>query len=238
MRDRKAFDTIAHYLRTELFPCSDFFSQHVLLTLYRLIAKGSPVSLESLGAASGSDSGAVKEVLEQVAPSRLQNDEAGRIVAFAGLTQMPANHRFVFNGRELFTWCAFDTLFLPELLDGTARISSVCPVTGAAIGMMVSKDGLEVSVAGAAVMSFVMPDAENCCADLRGTFCNHVNFFASRRAGDIWLEHNPRAAILSLDDAFALGRINNHAGFKDVLAGYSGRLNVEPKAITSAGGTK
>lgn len=238
MNDLKIFDSIAHYLRSELFPCSDLLSQRVLLTLYRLIAKGSPVTLESLGAASGSDSGTVKEIVEEVAPSRLQYDEAGKIVAFAGLTQMPANHRFTFGGRELFTWCAFDALFLPDLLDGTARVSSACPVTGAEIGMTVNKDGLEVNEAGDAVMSFVMPDAENSRSDLRGVFCNHVNFFASRRIGDSWLEQNPGAAILSLDDAFALGRIRNHAGFKDVLADHGGRLDVEPIAVTSSGGTK
>jgi len=238
MSGQKVFDTIAHYLRTELFPCSDFLSQQVLLTLYRLIAKGSPVTLESLSAASGSDSSAVKEVVEDVEPSRVQYDEAGRIVAFAGLTQMPANHRFVLSGRELFTWCAFDALFLPELLDGTARVSSVCPVTGAEIGMTVSKDGLDLHEAGDAVMSFVMPDAENCCTDLRGAFCNHVNFFASRQTGDTWLGQNPGAVILSLDDAFALGRIRNHAGFKDVLGDHGGWLDVEPIAVTSSGGTK
>ncbi len=238
MSGRVVFDRIADYLRTELFPCCDLLSQRVLLTLYRLIAKGSPVTLERLGAASESDSGTVKKVVEEVAQSRLQYDEAGRIVAFAGLTQMPANHRFTFSGRELFTWCAFDALFLPELLDGTARVSSVCPVTGAEIGMTVRKDGLDLNKADDAVMSFVMPDAENCCTDLRGAFCNHVNFFASRQSSDTWLEQNPGAVILSLDDAFALGRIRNHAGFKDVLADHGGRLDVERIAATSSRETR
>ena len=91
------FATIARYLQTELFPCSDPFSQRVLLALYRLVAKGTPVTLESLSSAIGADRDAVGEVVEAVAPSRLQYDEAGRIIAFAGLSQVPAKHRFMFG---------------------------------------------------------------------------------------------------------------------------------------------
>ena len=216
-RDQNVFDTIAHFLRIELFPCSDHFSQYVLLTLYRLLAKGFPVSLAGLSAACGSDGRAVAKVVAEIAPSRLRYDEAGQIIAFGGLTQRLAKHRFVFCGQELFTWCAFDALFLPEILGGTAEVSSRCPVTGAKICMVVHKDRLESESSDGTVMSFVMPETGACRADLRGTFCDHVNFFASRRAADSWLEHNRGAAILSLDDAFALGRIRNDAGFKDVL---------------------
>ena len=84
MSDRTLFNVIAHYLRTELFPRGDLVSQRVLLGLYRLIAKGDPVTIESLGATLGIDGVAVKEVIELVDPSRVQYDEAGRIIAFAG----------------------------------------------------------------------------------------------------------------------------------------------------------
>ena len=196
------------------------------------------MTLESLSSTVGSDRGAVGEVVEAVAPSRLQYDEAGRIIAFAGLSQVPAKHRFMFGDRELFTWCVFDGLFLPGLLDGTARISSICPVTDAEIHMMVSQNDLEMIEPDDAVMSFVMPDQGSCCADLRGTFCNHVNFFASREACEIWLRNNTKAVVLSLDYAFALARIRNQTAFKDVLAGDTGRHGLEPIAIPLRGETK
>ena len=230
MSDQKLFDVIANYLRTELFPRGDLLSQRVLVSLYRLIAKGDPVTLESLGATLGIDSDAVQEVIELVAPSRLQYDEAGRIIAFAGLSQVPTGHRFMFGKQELFTWCAFDTLFLPQLLGGNARVSSSCPVTDAEVRVSVTKDGLEDIQPNGAVMSFVMPEVENCCADLRGAFCNHVNFLASRQAGAGWLEQNTDAAILSLDDAFALGQIHIQSEFRDVLA--------EPISSTSSRGAQ
>lgn len=223
MRDQKIFATIARYLQGELFPCGDLFSQTLSLCLYRLVAKGTPVTLEMLGTAVGTNRDAVAAAIEALAPSRLQHDAAGAIIAFAGLSQVPANHRFLFANRELFTWCVFDGLFLPQILDGRAEISSFCPVTAADILLRVGPDQLEWVEPEGAVMSFVMPDHESCCADLRGSFCNHVNFFASRQAGGRWLEQNTKAVILSLDDAFALGQIRNQATFKDLLGDQTHR---------------
>ncbi len=50
-------------------------------------------------------------------------------------------------------------------------------------------------------------------ADLRGTFCCHVNFFASEAVAETWRANHAGAAILSLDEGFELGRIRNQASF-------------------------
>ncbi len=219
MTSQASFDAIVHYLRNELFPSSDHFSQHVLLGLYRLIAQGSPVSLEDLGTELGLGHAAVKRAIAAVAPSRLQYNDKGAIIAFAGLSQVPSPHRFSFGGRDLFTWCAFDTLFLPEVLGGSARVSSKCPITAKEIRFTVTEEGPQAVTPGETVMSFVMPSTDTCCTDLRDVFCNHVNFLASRQAGAAWLARNPDATILSLNDAFALGRIRNDSAFGGVLSG-------------------
>jgi len=219
MTNQTSIDAIAHYLCSELFPNSEPFSQRVLLGLYRLIAQGSPVSLDKLGATLEINPAAVKRVIASVAPSRIQYDDEGRIIAFAGLSLVPAPHQFNFDGRVFFTWCAFDALFLPELLGGSAHVTSKCPVTAAEIRVTVTLDGPEEVMPRETVMSFVMPRAETCRTDLRGIFCNHVNFFSSRQAAAAWLARNPDAAILSLGDAYALGRIRNSSAFGDVLAG-------------------
>ena len=193
------FDAIAHYLHNELFPNSELFSQRVLLGLYRLLAQGSPVSLEELSATLGLDSAAVQKVIAAVAPSRLQYDGKGKIIAFAGLSQVPAPHRFSFGGRALFTWCAFDALFLPEILGGPARVTSNCPVTEAEIRLTVTLDGPEEVAPRETAMSFVMPGTETCHTDLRGVFCNRVNFLASGQAADAWLARNPDAATSPME---------------------------------------
>lgn len=230
MRNQPRLDAIAGYLRTELFPPGDPLSQRVLLGLYRLLAEGAAVTCERLSDRLGIDGDSVQGVLDSVASSRLQYDEAGAIIAFAGLSQVPTPHRFEFGGHELFTWCAFDALFLPELLGGPARVASLCPVTHADIRLTVSQDGLEDVEPSAAVMTFVMPDSRSHCADLRDAFCNHVTFLASPRAGGVWLKRNPGAAVLSLGDAFELGHIRNVSGFKDVLTGTLRGKDAEPIA--------
>ena len=212
------FRSIADFLRDGgLFKRADFQSQRALLTLYRLIAGGEPVSVERLAVKLGLDDDAVRSLLGRLPPSTFQYDEPGRIIGFGGLSQSPTRHRFTVGGRGLYTWCAFDGLFLPELLDSPGRITTACPVTRVDIRLTVTPDGVEKTDPDGVVMSFVMPETAGYRADLRGTFCRYVNFFASDQAGTAWLTENPGAAILSLAEAYALGRIRNETGFKDML---------------------
>ena len=212
------FRAIADFLRDGgLFKRADFQSQRALLTLYRLIAGGEPVSVERLAATLGLDDTTVRNLLGRLPPSTFQYDEPGRIIGFGGLSQSPTRHRFTVGGRGLYTWCAFDGLFLPELLDSPGRITTACPVTRVDIRLTVTPEGVEKTDPDGVVMSFVMPETAGYRADLRGTFCRYVNFFASDQAGAAWLTGNPGAAILSLAEAYALGRIRNETGFKDLL---------------------
>ncbi len=209
---------IADFLREGgLFNRVDFQSQRALLTLYRLIAEGEPVSVERLAVRLGLDDNAVRSLLGRLPPSTYQYDEPGRIIGFGGLSQSPTRHRFTVGGRGLYTWCAFDGLFLPQLLASTAHITTACPVTQADIRLTVTPEGVEKANPDGVVMSFVMPETAGYRADLRGTFCRYVNFFASDQAGAAWLTENAGAAMLSLAEAYALGRIRNETGFKDIL---------------------
>ncbi|MGH7575101.1 MAG: organomercurial lyase [Longimicrobiales bacterium] len=40
------------------------------------------------------------------------------------------HHRFEIDARTLGTWCAWDSLFIPELLGEAARVQSTDPETG------------------------------------------------------------------------------------------------------------
>ncbi len=213
------FRVMADFLRDGgLFDRADRQSQRVLLTLYRLVAGGEPVPMERLAAKLGLDENAVRRLLGRLPPSTYQYDEVGRIIGFGGLSQTPTRHRFAVGGRDLYTWCAFDCIFLPELLGSPARITTACPVTRADIRLTVTPEGVEEAEPDGVVMSFVMPETAGYRADLPGTFCRYVNFFASPQAGATWLAENEGAAVLSLAEAYALARIRNETGFKDVLA--------------------
>ena len=69
------FRVIADFLRDGgLFNRVDFQSQRALLTLYRLIAEGEPVSVERLAVRLGLDDNAVRSLLGRLPPSTYQYD--------------------------------------------------------------------------------------------------------------------------------------------------------------------
>ncbi len=82
--------------------------------LYRRLAEGEPVSSAGL-ASEGRESTEVAETLEDW-PGVFRSDD-GRMVSFRGraIPEMP--HSFRVGERQLFTWCAWDALFIPELID-------------------------------------------------------------------------------------------------------------------------
>ena len=211
-------EDIAAFLRDgRLFHQGDVTSQRVQLALYGLIAEGRPVPVERLADATGFDNATVARVLDEIPPSNFQYDDGGRILGFRGLSQVPSRHRLTFAGRELYAWCAFDCLFLPALLGGPVEVASACPVTRTEIRLTATPDGVQDMRPESVVMSFVMPDSDLMRADLRGTFCCHVNFFASEAAAQSWASGNPGAQVISLAEGFEFGRIRNQVSFGDVL---------------------
>src|SRR5205823_9931163 len=78
-------------------------------------------------------------------------DSHGALIGFWGLTQaeMPP-HRFEVDGQRLWTWCAWDSLFMPAILGTTARVAPVCTTTGAPVSLVVTPEGVaEASPVGA-----------------------------------------------------------------------------------------
>lgn len=200
-----------------LFRREDEETRRLGLVLYRLIAEGLPVTAARLGEAAGLDG--VRTVLDGFPASNVEYDDAGAIVAFRGLSQRPTRHALTVDGRALFGWCAFDTLFLPEILGRPVAVTSTCPETGSDIRLAVTTAGIDVASSEGAVMSFIMPEDPDYRADIRSTFCRHVNFFAARSAAERWRAENPDTVILTLGEAHALGRIRNRRAFGEVLPG-------------------
>jgi alkylmercury lyase len=142
------------------------------------------------------------------------------VIGFWGLTitELSPTHRLEVNGRNLFAWCAWDTLFLPGILEATARVESACPTTGEMISLVVSPRGVVETSHRDAVVSFLTPDRDF-DADVIQSFCHFVHFFASREAGETWTAEHPGTFLLPLDDAFELGRRVNALNFPAGLGG-------------------
>jgi len=140
--------------------------------------------------------------------SDVETDSDGNVVGM-GLTLRPTSHKFRIGGPQLYTWCALDTLMYPPLLGEAATVESPCRATGEPVRVEIGPEGIRTVEPEDAVVSIVVP--EDCCATVRGSFCNEVHFFASRDAASGWLGDHPGALIVSVQEAFELGRLLNSA---------------------------
>jgi len=166
-----------------------------------LLARGKPVSPEEITAASAKSPEEVRAALDRF-PSA-EWDEQGRVVGL-GLTLQLTPHRLELEGRTLFAWCALDGLLFPILLERPASIESPCRGTGDPVHIEVTPARIEAVEPTSAVVSIV---AACDLTNFRRVSCNNAHFFSSLEAASRWLEKHPKATILSVEDAFRLGRL-------------------------------
>lgn len=95
-------------------PRFDPASRRVAVTVYRLLAEGHPIPVGRLAKALHLPGQTISQVLSRCP---VFYDEQGAVVGFGGLTvaDMPP-HIFRVEGRMLYTWCAWDSLFIPSIL--------------------------------------------------------------------------------------------------------------------------
>jgi alkylmercury lyase len=195
-------------------PGLDEQQQRIAITLYRLLAEGRPVPRAQLAQSTGARPTDVERFFEEQRGIYL--DDQTRVVAFWGLALGGMPQRVTVHGRELRTWCAWDTLFLPELLGESATIASTCPTTGAAIELAVTPEGVHDISPASAVLSFVRRE-QPFDADTINTFCHFVHFFASRDAASQWTAQHPHTFVLSIDEGADIARRVNSVSFGAVL---------------------
>lgn len=207
--------------------------QTAAVTLYRELARGRPVSAEQLAAALQVRPERAHELLERPSiKAFLYPDEHGRVLGFGGLTVAPMQHKFEIGGRMLWTWCAWDTLFIPEILGAEARVESPDPVSGASVRLTVTPDDVAAVEPPSAVISFLHPDAEEftkSAANVMASFCHYVLFFTSPETGERWTAKHPGTFLYTIDDAVELARRLNAKNFGRELSARSGSDVVAPR---------
>jgi alkylmercury lyase len=193
----------------------DRAQQQIALALLRLLAEGAPVPVERLAEVTGRSPAQIERTIHGW-PEALRDDH-GHLTGFMGLSVTEiGNHRLHVNRRTLSAWCAWDTLFLPELLGATARVTSRCPATGEDIALTMTPDGPRDLTRSTAVISFLAPE-RSFGSNVINTFCCYVHFFASPEAAAGWIKEHPGTFQLPIDDAYRLARLTNRSTFGDVL---------------------
>jgi alkylmercury lyase len=189
--------------------------QRAAVAVYRELAKGEAVDDARLARALGISAAESRALLDRESiKSAIYPDSQGRVLGFGGLAVAPMHHRFRVNGRTLSTWCAWDSLFLPEILACSAEVASPDPESGRLVQLVVTPERIASVEPADAVISFVWPNAGvfgTSAANVMAKFCHFIFFFASRASGARWIEKNPSTFLSSIDDAFALAkRFNRH----------------------------
>ena len=138
-----------------------------------------------------------------------RNDE-GDIVGLFGLSQNEYAHKFEIGGRNLSTFCAWDTLFLPLLLNKTAKVKVVDPHSKETVRVEISPQGVFSLSPQTAVLSIVIPDDDiETLEQAYQIFCVNVRFFASEKNLRKWFEQGEyKPLVLSLEDGYALGKLS------------------------------
>lgn len=166
-----------------------------ILKIHHELIKGFPLSkydYYKIAQLSNEKAGAILEKMGEV-------DAEGNILAFAGLSIVPTNHKFEVNGKTLYTWCVVDAILFADWLDVCAHIISSDPVDHSSIELEIDGSRLLWTKPYPLFISWV--ETIDTC-DIRGSLCNHVSFFASEVTANQWLKNNDGGKILSIDDFF------------------------------------
>jgi len=186
---RQTVATIRQIKGYELFP-----------HMWRLLGEGAPVPVDRLAEAVGWP---VEQVRETLRAHPAEWDDQGQLVGF-GMTLWPTPHKFTFEGRTVYGWCASDTLMFPVLLGKPGLVESVCPVTRTPIQVRVAPDGVRSVDPHDAVVSAVRPDRR--VENVRTEICHLGHFFSSREAAAAWLEANPQGMLHTVEEDFEIHR--------------------------------
>ena len=180
--------------------------------LAQLLVQGQPVAPELLARRLHRELEEVRAILQ--AHPELEYNARGNLVG-SGLTLVPTAHQFRVEQRTLFAWCAFDTLTYPVELHLSAQFTSRCPVTGRSIQLTVTPEQVLDLDPGEAQVSLVVDVAAGCCLNVREDVCHYGHFFASREAAFLWQAAHQEAVILSVEEAYQVGKLVEGARFPD-----------------------
>ena len=197
------------------FPRMDVADQRLARLLYRQLARGRPLPLSSLGTFLALPDDRVMFRVQCLGYATC--NQAGEITGFLGITTDETRHGMSMNGNKSYAWCAWDTLFIPELVGTEALVTSSCASTGQPIKLRVSPEGARSNEAEDIVVSFLVPDKDEVNENAISHFCCRVNFFCCRKAGVEWTSRHEGTFLLSLKDAFETGRRVNAARYAAVL---------------------
>ena len=184
------------------------------MQIYRLLAQGRPVEKQQLADKLQIAAETIDDMLDRW--WGIHYDQQRRIIAYWGLSIHPTQNCFKVGDRQLYTWCSWDTLFLPEILQESASVESLCATTGSRIHLTMSPDRVEYVQPEDTVMSFMIPAPAGVKKSVVAHFCHAVHFFSSKQAGLRWTGQHAGTFLLTVEQAHRLGQKINALQYPDI----------------------
>jgi alkylmercury lyase len=196
--------------------------QRLARAVYRLLGTGRAAPTDAIARQTGWSHDDVGERLRSW-PAVFWDDD-GAVVGFWGLAaEAVTGHRIDLEDiGTAWTWCSYDTLFIPGLLDVAARVDSVCSTTGEPVRLTVSASGVTDLQPADAVVSLLVPDGPF-DDNVRQTLCHYILFFGSPDAAEEWIKANPGTFWLPVSEAFEVARQVNRAVFPVLVSREAAR---------------
>jgi alkylmercury lyase len=195
-------------------PPLDPMQQHLVVGVYRALARGLPVAPAELADNLGMARELVQETLD--AWPGVYRDNAGNVIGFWGLALSDMPHELDTGVATVHTWCALDPFLITPLLPGGARVRSTDPVTGAPISLTITDDGIHDLTPATTVVSMLIPDRPF-DAGIVHSFCHYVHFFGSPQSGREWTREHPGTFLLDIDQTNAVARATWPSMVRDAL---------------------
>lgn len=198
-------------------PTLDHEQQRIAQHVYLLIAADAePVTVAQIADAA------------KVLPDRVEEsfrswplvlwDDQDRVVGFWGIHAEPISptHAMDVDGTTVYAWCAWDSLFITEILGRQTRVTSSDPQTGETVRLTVTPQGVTSVVPPDAVVSLLLPE-DGLTDDAIQRFCRKVHFFTSFESAEAWIDGRPGLFNVTVDEAFRLGQVTNRLRMGSVL---------------------
>jgi len=171
-----------------------------------LLANGVAITGEELGGATGIQREELDMHLDDLhRAGRIRRDESGRVTGSAGLSVIKDRHEIELDGRQFWTWCAYDILGIFGALGANGRALSPSP-GGRTIEVQFER-GRPVN-SGAVLFR---PDDElmSCCENVYEEWCPNSNLFADAERAKSWADlQGIRGRVMNLAEASKLGAVD------------------------------
>ena len=175
--------------------------------LYQKLALGRSVPIETIASELQKPIQEIQDHLKQM--TYIEYNRTSEISAYRGVTLNQTQHYVFHNNSKIYTWCAFDTLFLADLLVEPVGISSNCPTCRKVIAFKVTDRDLTNLKDSDIVMSFIIPNKVDYCENLQNAFCCKVHFFCNEQCGHEWINLSVEIGFFDLSESLVIAQERN-----------------------------